>query len=600
MGALGYAWDELRRRWGRTVVTALGLAAGVGLIVGIVGVSNGLRDAQREVLSPLSSVGTDILVTRTVGASPASTSAAGSSTASAAPSTGAGGGQGFFAGPGADGGGRSGGSAVAALSQLNDADTKALLEENSSVVTDLSSLGKPGTRFTHDFFVPGTLISFPQQAVATVAGIHSVTSAVGGLTLQAQHETGTVPQIVAQFTTGGQTITSTVRPGPLTDAERAQVAVCLQKQGVGFGGGGTRPSTPPTGGDQRGPGALGGAFEKCMPKRIQEYQAQVLVPLRTIQQIVNPPKTDTTSMSYTAAGVDPAHPDSGLITKAQLTSGTWFGTDPSHQVLINTAYATKKGLKVGSTIAVNGTTYTVVGLVSPTLTGNVSDVYFDLATLQTLSSKSGRVNEVLVKVDSSADVAAVSAQIQKALPGAQVVTAASLADTVSGSLSDAKNLADRLGTALALLILAGAFVIAVLLTLSSVGKRVREIGTLRAVGWSRRRVVGQITLETLGIGLVGGVLGLLVGLAVCGAVAAFGPTLTATSAGVGVGASSLSQLFGQSTGAVTRSVALTAPIQPSTVLLGIAVALLGGLVAGAAGGWRAARLSPSAALRDLG
>src|SRR4029079_8398471 len=104
------------------------------------------------------------------------------------------------------------------------------------------------------------------------------------------------------------------------------------------------------------------------------------------------------------------------------------------------------------------------------------------------------------------DVPRVSAAIQKALPGAQVVTAASLAGQVTGSLSDAKNLADHLGTALALLILAGASVIAVLLTLSSVGKRVREIGTLRAVGWSRRRVVGQITLETTGRRLLGGTL----------------------------------------------------------------------------------------------
>ena len=50
--------DELRRRWSRTVVTALGLAAGVGLVIGIIGVSNGLTDAQNQVLSPLSSVGT--------------------------------------------------------------------------------------------------------------------------------------------------------------------------------------------------------------------------------------------------------------------------------------------------------------------------------------------------------------------------------------------------------------------------------------------------------------------------------------------------------------------------------------------------------------
>src|SRR6059058_4223872 len=71
MFQLRYASSELRRRAGRTILTALGLAAGVGLVIGIIGVSQGLDDAQQKVLSPLSKVGTDVLVTRVAGASDA-------------------------------------------------------------------------------------------------------------------------------------------------------------------------------------------------------------------------------------------------------------------------------------------------------------------------------------------------------------------------------------------------------------------------------------------------------------------------------------------------------------------------------------------------
>ena len=39
MFQFGYAFHELRRRLGRTILTALGLAAGVGLVIGIIGVS---------------------------------------------------------------------------------------------------------------------------------------------------------------------------------------------------------------------------------------------------------------------------------------------------------------------------------------------------------------------------------------------------------------------------------------------------------------------------------------------------------------------------------------------------------------------------------
>ena len=59
------------------------------------------------------------------------------------------------------------------------------------------------------------------------------------------------------------------------------------------------------------------AFDDCLPQRFQEFQAQFTVPLQTINQVVNPPSTDITNTSYTAAGVDPASPNVGLITAAR-------------------------------------------------------------------------------------------------------------------------------------------------------------------------------------------------------------------------------------------------------------------------------------------
>src|SRR5580698_6173805 len=137
MFSAGYAWNELRRRWSRTVVTPLGLAAGVGLVMGIIGVSDGLTQAQNKALSPLTSVGTDIIVTRTVDAT---TTAKGSTASTTTTSTtggrgggfgagGAGGGGGFFAGGGGGGGGGGGNNALASL---NAQDQAALINANSS------------------------------------------------------------------------------------------------------------------------------------------------------------------------------------------------------------------------------------------------------------------------------------------------------------------------------------------------------------------------------------------------------------------------------------------------------------------------------------
>ena len=144
MFSLGYAWNELRRRWGRTLVTAFGLAAGVGLVMGIIGVSQGLSDAQNSVLSPLGAVGTDIIVTRTVAATTSQTT-----TTTTVPSRSfPGGGGSFPAGGGGGGGGGFFARGVAGATGATTADSSqaaTLLNNNASVITDLAKLGKPGT-----------------------------------------------------------------------------------------------------------------------------------------------------------------------------------------------------------------------------------------------------------------------------------------------------------------------------------------------------------------------------------------------------------------------------------------------------------------------
>jgi putative ABC transport system permease protein len=54
--------------------------------------------------------------------------------------------------------------------------------------------------------------------------------------------------------------------------------------------------------------------------------------------------------------------------------------------------------------------------------------------------------------------------------------------------------------------------------LMSVLERTREIGVLRALGWQRRQVVGMILKESLVLGLVGGVCGILLGMGLVWAV----------------------------------------------------------------------------------
>ena len=114
---------------------------------------------------------------------------------------------------------------------------------------------------------------------------------------------------------------------------------------------------------------------------------------------------------------------------------------------------------------------------------------------------------MLVRAKSGTSVGGVQQEIQKLYPNAQVASAKDVADQISGSLVNASNLSHRLGVALSILAAVAAFLLAALLTLASVNKRVRELGTLKALGWSKGLVVRQVVGESLAQGVAGGLLG---------------------------------------------------------------------------------------------
>jgi len=559
---LAYLRNELLRRKARTILTVLGLALGVALVIAISALSRGLDDAQKTALDPLSSIGTDLTITL-------------------APEQGGGG----FGLGGA----------------------RQLVAANQTVLTDLSKLGTPGEHFVHDFFLPGTQLTFQQKEAQRIAALDGVAEVAQGLTLLAVHQEGTVPKIVARFQTGGQRIQIDRQLAPPTAAELAAMQACFAKNGItapappgqGPGGGGAfgglGQGGAGQGNGQRGEANFGRARE-CLPERFRRFRDTIVTPRETLQQVLDPPQTNISSEPYTIASVDPARPQIGLVTPAQVTSGGFITRAGAREALVSASYASRKKLEVGSTLELNGTSFKIVGLVQPPLGGQSADVYLPLGQLQKLAGQKGMANVVLVRAKSSSDVAGVQQAIERSVPGAQVASAKQVADRITGSLVDAADLSHSLGLALSAVAAAAAFLLAALLTLSSVGKRVRELGTLKALGWSQRIVVRQVVGESLVQGLLGGLVGVGLGIAGAAAVDAFGPTLTASSTTGGE-----EGLFGlgQVARTATDQIDLTAPIAVSLVGLGFGLALLGGLLAGTAGAMRVARLRPADALRQV-
>ncbi|RIJ57933.1 ABC transporter permease, partial [Clavibacter phaseoli] len=316
--------------------------------------------------------------------------------------------------------------------------------------------------------------------------------------------------------------------------------------------------------------------------------------------------------SFGVTGLDPAADAVGPLTATTLVDGRTFTADDagSDVVVLDQTYATATDLAVGGTLAIAGTDFQIIGIVAPTGSDaeTASNTYIPLDVAQSLAGLDGQISTVSVTAASSTDIPAVKTAIEGALPDATVSTQEDLASSVSGSLSTASSLVASLGTWLSLLVLAAAFVIAILLTVSGVSRRTREFGTLKAIGWSDRRIVRQVAGESLVQGLIGGALGVVVGLGAVLVVNVIAPTLSAGSSAATAGPGGMPGGAGGGTGggfggpqvaAATTDVVLQAPVTVSVILVAVGLSVLGGLLAGGVGGWRASRLRPAEALRSI-
>ncbi|MFJ9564475.1 ABC transporter permease [Streptomyces fuscichromogenes] len=316
--------------------------------------------------------------------------------------------------------------------------------------------------------------------------------------------------------------------------------------------------------------------------------------------------------SYTVYGTDVTQTEVGPLTSSKITSGRTFKTTETNaKVLVaDSAFAKEKKYKVGSTVTINKVKFTIIGIATADSGDAAANLYMPLKQAQTLADEKNKVTTIYVKATDSKQISAVKKTIQGNVSGTTVTTSADLASTVSGSLSTASSLATNVGKWLSIAVLVAAFLVAGLLTSSAVSRRVREFGTLKALGWKSGRVTRQVIGEAMVNGLVGGALGIGLGLAGAYVVTAISPTLDASLGGGGGGGTGGGGFGGGGGGggfgggpgrqtAKTLEVALTAPVSVTTIALAVGLAVAGGLIAGAFGGWRASRLRPADALRRV-
>ena len=262
------------------------------------------------------------------------------------------------------------------------------------------------------------------------------------------------------------------------------------------------------------------------------------------------------------AGAPPRAPDDVVIDKTTA--------DDEHFAI---------GDRVRIITAAGSDDYRLVGIVAFGEENNLAGATlaaFTTATAQRVLDSEARFATVGVTADPGVSEAALARRIQTVLPaGYEAITG----DTASKEASDQfKQFVDifrnfLLGFA-AIALFVGSFIIFNAFKIT-VAQRTRQLGLLRAVGASGSQVVRSVLLEACFIGLVASIIGIIFGIA-------FAAILRAGFNAVGASLPSTSL-----------------QIEPRTIIVGLVVGLVVTFVAALVPAWKASRVPPIAAMRDI-
>ena len=235
-----------------------------------------------------------------------------------------------------------------------------------------------------------------------------------------------------------------------------------------------------------------------------------------------------------------------------------------HQVIVGRQAAEQMGVEVNDTLRLLQSNFRVVGIFETGIAYEEIGVVIGLREAQALTGKPRQVMYYAIQLRDPGQAEAVKVELEKAFPDIDFALTSEIAE----SMSDFQVMQQMVTQISFLAVFIGA-VGMVNTMLMSVLERTREIGVLRALGWSGRRVLGMILRESLVLGAVGGICGILLGLALTG-------LLTLVPGVVG---------------------AMEPSYTPRLFVQAIVVAIVAGVVGGLYPAWRATRLSPVEALR---
>ncbi|WP_321422543.1 ABC transporter permease [uncultured Methanobacterium sp.] len=265
-------------------------------------------------------------------------------------------------------------------------------------------------------------------------------------------------------------------------------------------------------------------------------------------------------MMYSVIGIDSSNLGLDDIV---ITNGTAFSN--GNQVIIGEMAAKNLNKTVGDTITLSNQTFTITGIYE---TGNFQDdrgIVMSLGKLQSLTGNTDQVSLILVKATNGTSSSTLADTIESKYPN-ELSTSTSLSGMER--MNNGLEIIESGSWAVTLLALLIGGIVVVVTMVKSVVERTREIGVLKAVGWTNKRILTMIIGESVVLSLMAAVVGIIIGVGVV-------EIISSSHLIMGVEPAFSAGLF----------------------LEALAVAIFLGIVGGIYPAYRASRLSPTEALR---
>jgi len=290
-------------------------------------------------------------------------------------------------------------------------------------------------------------------------------------------------------------------------------------------------------------------------------------------------------------GVDLAQPSLGPVkVKEWLKEGRF--PQKEGEVVIEKHYAKFQHKKIGDAVEIDGHPFSIVGLLEIKEGSQIAsaNIYMPLQDAQgLLGAESGSVNIVYLRLKNPSLLSQVKTSIARYLNGVSVTSSDSFLEVMGG----VSRISDQFSFIVSIIALGGAFFLIIKAMLSNLIERSREIGILKAVGWTEKDVQKQLMGEVFLQSLLGGIFGIVMGYF-------FSYLLGFLSIPVSTPWElNLLPGFAKDAQAAAQTVRLPVSVSVGLIAMSLAVSLIAGSLASYFMGKRTASMKPAEILRQL-